>query len=332
MIRPFPKPWPFNSIPEPTPADWGVGVTVCVASFAKDEAIVGITDSMLSTVDMSSDNVAIKFFAIGEKWCAMYAGNDISPVPPIKRFVRSKLSPADAPETLPDVVCAFQDAFRQQLKERAESQVLGSFGLTVSELLSRGLNQFGPEIFSRLVYEIENVKLDLSFLVCGFDDCGPHMFVIQGKGEVSYYDIPGFWAVGSGQTSALGTLFSRNASASMIFMGVPYILYTLCKAKFNAETALGVGKEATAFVLASDGSRYLIHSEAIERIKRIWEKVRPPEIPNEAKQALPAIIKEARRQSKNRFRRIARMKRAKEATQPPAEQVKADAKSAGEGQ
>jgi hypothetical protein len=26
------KPWPWNTLPEPHPADWGIGMTVCIAA------------------------------------------------------------------------------------------------------------------------------------------------------------------------------------------------------------------------------------------------------------------------------------------------------------
>jgi prophage maintenance system killer protein len=36
MISPFPrksgKPWPWNTLPERRPADWGIGMTVCIAA------------------------------------------------------------------------------------------------------------------------------------------------------------------------------------------------------------------------------------------------------------------------------------------------------------
>lgn len=332
MIGPSSRPWPFNSIPEPTPADWGIGMTVCIASFCstlREKTIIGITDSMLSTVDMSADNVAIKFFAFGNKWCAMYAGNDISPVTPIKKFVRDRFRPTTVGETLPDAIGAFREAFRLQLSDRIESQILAPFGMNMPQFLSVGLAQFGPEIFSRLVYEIENVKLDLSFLVLGFDGDTPHIFVVKDQGDVSHYDTPGFWAIGSGQTSALGSLFSRQSSISLIHGPMYEVLYALCKAKFNAETALGVGRNATAFVLEADGSRYLINTPYIEKVKEIWEKVRPPDISQEAKIEVPKIIKEAKRNSKRSLSAFTRkkMKTSKGKTNGN----KADAKSAGEG-
>src|SRR5690348_8919191 len=125
----MPPPWPYNQIKEPTPADWGIGMTVCIASLCKQQkCLVGIADAMVSTVDMSADNLAIKFIALGGKWVAMFSGNDISPVTPILKSVRPIMRDSEK-ETLGEVVDAFQKAFRAAILNKAESTILSRFGM-----------------------------------------------------------------------------------------------------------------------------------------------------------------------------------------------------------
>jgi hypothetical protein len=292
----MPKPWPYNQIREPRPADWGIGMTVCIACPCIPEGcLVGMTDSMVSMPDMSADNLAIKYTSLGSRWVAMFAGNDISPVTPILKAVRPIMHDSER-ETLAETVAAFQKAFRMQILNKAESTILSRFGMDMTEFRASGLANFGAEIFTRLVYEVEQVSLDLTFLVGGFDLEDPafssgHVFTIQNRGEVTHYDIPGFWAIGSGQTAALGTLF--GARSNVKYMGLEDVMYLLAKSKFNAESAPGVGPKTSAFILYPDGSRYLIYETDLERLKSLWKRERPTDVSLKASQASKEIIAKA---------------------------------------
>jgi hypothetical protein len=74
----------------------------------------------------------------------------------------------------------------------------------------------------------------------------------------------------------------------------------ISKAKFSAESAIGVGKETTAFVLQSDGSRYLIYSSEMPRIKNIWEATRGPDVAEGAE----AIASELLTAAKARYKKV----------------------------
>jgi hypothetical protein len=222
-------------------------MTVCIASIcSREDCIVGVSDKMLSMPTMSTDERGIKYAAIGSSWIAMFAANDISPVVPILKAVQQ----AAAPATCEDIVGAFKSAIRKENVAKSEANVLSRFDMNMAEFRREGLSSLGPELFTRLAYEIEQVSLDLTFLVFGFEGTGertPHIFTIDGRGEVSYHDIVGFWAIGSGQTSALGTLFGLRGP--LVYKSIADILYLLTKAKFSAESALGVGKDTNALVL-----------------------------------------------------------------------------------
>ena len=269
------QPWLWSNIRIPTPADWVEPMTVCLVSHCFPEnKFVSVVDSMLSTGDMSADKLAIKSFAVGYQWTAMFSANDLSPVSAIRNdlFMHFK-----GPAKLAEVIAAFQAAFRKELLSKAENSILASFAMTVDEFKKNGLAQFGPEIFARLFYRIEQISLDATFLVYGFDENVPHIFTIQNKGEVSHYDQPGFWAIGSGQTSALGTLFSL--SDGIIFHPISDVLFMLCKAKFNSESALGVGKFTTAMISTKEGRRINLFNDKIEKIKEFWTKNKGPDLP-----------------------------------------------------
>lgn len=286
------QPWPFNKLCEPTPADWGVGMTVCIVSHCYgSNSFVAVTDSMLSMSDMSADKLAIKSFAVGGSWMCMFSANDMSPVVAISNSVRGQVAKV---ASLEEVVAAFQQAFRKELVAKAESSILAPFNMTMTEFRQSGLASFGSEIFSRMFYQIEQLSLDATFLVYGFEGKKPHIFTIQNKGEVSHFDQPGFWAIGSGQTTALSSLFSLNGE-SVCTRVQETILYLLCKAKFSAETAPGVGRKTTAVVLENNTKRFLMFNDNLQGLRKIWEENRPPDSPPAAGVAAEAIIKAARK-------------------------------------
>lgn len=276
-------------------------MTVCIASISHNsggDCIVGVTDKMLSVSMASADDSAIKFTSVGSRWVAMFAGNDISPVVPIFKSVNYSVSELFA-ETLEEIVGLFRDAIRKESVKKAEALVLSSFDLDMAEFRRSGLASLGPELFTRLAYEIEQVSLDLIFLVFGFEGTEkprPHIFTIDGKGVVSYYDIGGFWAIGSGQTSALGTLF--GARSSVIYKELPNALYLLAKAKFSAESALGVGKETIALVLHANSDRYLVHTAEMRKMKAVWEESRGPDVPPGAQTLAKDLLDAARTDQK----------------------------------
>jgi hypothetical protein len=271
-------------------------MTVCVVSkCSREKCIVAVTDKMLSMSAMSGDDLAVKFSALGSKWIAMFAGDDISPVVPIFKEVRAVLAPASCEETVEDVVVAFRAAIRKEKTTKSEAKVLSRFDIDMLEFRREGLANLGPELFTRLAYEIAEISLDITFLVFGFEGTTEpvaHIFTINGTGDVSYFDLSGFWAIGSGQTSALGTMFGiRNG---IVYQTLPDVLYLCAKAKFSAESAIGVGKETTAIVLQSNGDRYLIHAPEMAKLKAVWESTRGPDVPAAADPVAMELLAEGK--------------------------------------
>jgi len=272
-----------------------MGMTVCIASICYGgDCIIGITDRMLSTSTMSADDIAVKFTGIGNRWFSLFAGHDISPVVPIFKTVNGAVVRRPS-ETLEEVVTSFRGAIRKENTAKSEALVLSRFDMDMAEFRREGLANLGSELFTRLAYEIEQVSLDLTFLVFGYEgteDPKPHIFTIDGKGEVSYYDIGGFWAIGSGQISALGTLFGTRGAVT--YMPLADAFYVLAKAKFSAETAIGVGRETTAIILQSNSDRYLVHSTDMQEIKEIWEASRSQDVPDGTNEVASKLLEEAK--------------------------------------
>jgi len=285
MIKPLPlksgKTWPWNRITETLrPATWGLGMTVCIAAHAYvDDCIVCASDMMITTTDMSSDFASVKSRSVGQSWLALFAGSDISAVDPIINEVRDVFADPAYPDTVSNVRDAFVGAFRNQLKLKTENEILQPLGYSLGEFKESGLEQLGGENFSRLLYKIQDQSIDVEFLVAGFDQNGAHIFTVTSPGKVSDYTPVGLWAIGTGQTNALGSLF--NCKNSMFAPDIHTTMYRVCEAKFNAETAAGVGKKTVLSILRNDGERVTM-SPQVEAFRSIWEKTRVLTIPEEA--------------------------------------------------
>jgi ATP-dependent protease HslVU (ClpYQ) peptidase subunit len=267
-------------------------MTVCIASFCEQtKSIFAISDHMISTGDMSVDFGAIKFRRINPHWMAMFAGNDVSTVVPVLRRVRRLLP--DREVFLEAVGTAFQVAIQEQITSRVETSILAPYGMNTPQFVQDGLRNLGQELFARLAYQMAEVSLDIMFLVFGFEEGQPHIFTVDGRGAVANHDISGFWAIGSGCTNALGTLFSLRLP--LVFLPEGGVLYTLAKAKFNAESAFGVGRRTVGLKMQSGGSGYSIAHEEIETLREVWEAERPFDYTQEANTAATAIIEVARK-------------------------------------
>src|SRR5258708_21170914 len=132
-------------------------MTVCIAAICTAEnCIVGVSDKMLSMPAMSTDELGIKFAAIGDSWIAMFAANDISPVVPILKAVKKVAAPATCDETVEDIVGAFTSAIRKENVTKSEASVLSRFDMNMAEFRREGLSSLGSELFTRLAYEIEH--------------------------------------------------------------------------------------------------------------------------------------------------------------------------------
>jgi ATP-dependent protease HslVU (ClpYQ) peptidase subunit len=273
------KPWPWNTIREPRPADWGFGMTVCIAAHCfREQCFVMMTDMMITTADMSSDMATMKNRAVGDSWLAMFAGSDISLVDPILDRVNELVQSEQKPESAVSVRNAFTKAYQEQITTQAENEILKPIGYTFEEFKKDGLIQLGSEHFSRLLYQIQELTVDVEFLVAGFDSTH-HLFIVSAPGKIADYSPLGFWAIGSGQTNALGSLFNCQG---LFAADMATVMYRVCEAKFNSENAAGVGKKSIMTVLRMNGVRHNILAQ-VNDFRPIWEKTRVLQIPADAR-------------------------------------------------
>src|SRR5439155_3171296 len=201
----------LSKLAAPRLADWGLGMTVCIAACTREQKIVMASDQKVSLHQFSADNLTIKIQTVITGWDCMMAGSDVTVAEGIITKVGDKLLfKADHLE-LADVVLAFKESYQEQLQARATDLHLARFKLTMEEFRTKGRRQLGADVFDLLCDKISRVAFDLRFMVVGFDylDQG-NIFVISNPGIEEVYNKPGFWAIGTGAMSALSMLFYRG--------------------------------------------------------------------------------------------------------------------------
>lgn len=298
MISPLPhkdRSWPWNMIPEPRPSDWDAGMTVCIAAHCyeskkpNEDCIICVTDTLVSTGDMSADLTVRKLQPIGKHWMVMFAGEEISYITPMLSHVRRTLRGGQ--EFMNNVRDAFVSAYKEQLRIKAEDEILATIGYTLEEFRKSGLQELGSDIFSRLFYEIQQQTIGVTFMVAGYVNERPIIFTVESPGTVKYYDELGFWSIGSGQTNALGSIF--NSRRRVRFMNRAEAVYRVCEAKFNAENADGVGSNTALGLIYPDGSRSVLGAGAANELKPIWESTRTFIVPDPAQEKAKEILARA---------------------------------------
>lgn len=274
------NPYPWNKLSKDKPSDWGWGVTVCIAAIAEIyDGLVLITDTMISTGETSSDDTTLKIKPITDNWYFMFAGDDLSYIPPIESLLISGLDYKTS-YSADHIAATFADAYQAVRERTCEAKFLKPFKMGMAEFKDEGKDKLPAHIFSDIFYEIREFDLGCQFLVAGFDEAGtPHIFTVSNPGVVEWFDIVGFWAIGSGQRSALSSLFfSEYNFRHSLSSGV----YRVYEAKLMAEKALGVGKSTLLLSLERRNDKiervYLLEDD-LKPLRSAWEKEGKPRLP-----------------------------------------------------
>jgi hypothetical protein len=257
---------------ELTSADLGVGMSVCIAAISSlsddDECrIIAMADRKVSSVEFSNEDATIKGEKIGKHWLAMFAGADISPCMPICNAVEAAIK--DQPNTAAQMMKTFEGEYQKYLSNLAAAKVLGRWNLTMDKFVEGGRKHFGADNFDRLCAQIESIKLQCQFLVCGFDHQGnPHIFTVKNPGFAQDWDTPGYYAIGNGDFAALSTLGFFQQS---IIKTVPETYYNVCAAKFMAEKASEVGEKDFTWEIGPRGFEQ-VNWGIIPVVRKAWER------------------------------------------------------------
>ena len=183
-------------------------MSVCIAAICgSNTRIIAACDTKASGEQSSNELAALKAIWVAERWLAMYAGGDISPYIPICRAVERKIKGIPSKElTVETMTRAFESSYQEYLSNLAAAKVLGRWKLTMEQFYATGLKKLGADVFDSYCNQIDQVRLQCQFLVCGFDgESKPHLFSVRNPGIAENRDTPGYWAIGDGDFGAMST-------------------------------------------------------------------------------------------------------------------------------
>lgn len=251
-------------------------MTLCIAAVARgggDPSYITVSDRMMSTMSMSAEPEVTKTSFIGTKirWAVMFAGDPTHAYSIISRVINST---ADQTETFAVMEAAFKTAFKVELGQKINDELLSPMGITREQFQRDGKEAFGRDIFSKMLYQINSAKLETDLLIGN----ASRIFSVSDPGTIEYHDQLGFHAIGSGavlaEASLMGTVDSLHP--------VNDIMYRLLEAKFRGESALGVGRKTFLTVMDATGKNpRFMPSEKCDEIRKIWESKGKPPVPPE---------------------------------------------------
>jgi 20S proteasome alpha/beta subunit len=217
--------------------------------------VVMASDQMLTLSGSTGDLPQFsKSMRVHPRWYAGYAG-DVDQVPQVLCRVTNLLGKYKAPR-IERVTDIFLKVYRDHQKR----------------ILAQGAKEF-----------------DLDFLVVGFDPNGsPRVLAITPPGVEHRYDLPGFWAIGSGAGVALDNLMLRKYRTHQ---SLDDSIYQIAESKFVAETLLGVGPKTAMAVMFSDASIALLTAEKSDAIRQMWEDEGRPKMPANLGKRIPPLLK-----------------------------------------
>jgi hypothetical protein len=255
-------------------------MTLCVAAYSlKYRTFVTVSDLLLSNENMSAETSSMKIEPLSPtgRWVCMFAGSP-SIYSSVLRRIRAYLQTVD--EGGESVRAAAQNAFRDELCHKIEGRLLSPFGLTRKEFLEHGKSYFGDEQFTQILYQLNAINLDTSFIIAGFDlDGTAHLFSVVDPGITEDHLSLGFHAIGSGSQRCVGALFGTYESS----LSTVDLIYRLCEAKFLGESAMGVGKKTFVDVFSHNGIHQGLIPDLVEPIRTIWQKEGLSPLPSSAR-------------------------------------------------
>jgi hypothetical protein len=270
---------------------WGVDqVTVCIAAICESGSkIVLVSDRMLSTVSTSTE-IGLKVRKLHQDWYAMFSGDDISQVEMVQGA--ANLAKKESVTAL-DAVHAMRAAYQTVRRQQIQDNFLSTFKWDVDKFLSQGKNKIPAAEYSNLWYKIETFDLGCQFLVAGFSrkptSSRPSavIFEVVNPGVVRPCTAVGWGVIGSGYPNAWAHLARRKQAS---YLSLARTLYYSISAKRLAESALGVGRETSVFIMSPDGEHTWVGDSKVRKICQMWDEEESEIVPADLDERIPEIL------------------------------------------
>jgi 20S proteasome alpha/beta subunit len=221
-------------------------MTCCIAAICDDgKNIVLVADKMIGIGFIESEPDINKLLQLHKNWWVLFAGEDISPVFDIvdyaKRHIRDALTKAkanlDEPIDLQLAMDAIRESYDKKKIEEAETLYLKPIGWDIASFNAGGKTNL-PD-FGEIKARIADYAFNIELLVAGFSGGKGYVFALYGsgpeKGLIKRHDVPGFYAIGSGETGAIYMMYYRDMSSKMTLRETLYYAMEATREKMLQE-------------------------------------------------------------------------------------------------
>lgn len=237
-------------------------MTICIAAISKEndkEHIVFSTDHMVTTNMGQFEHSIRKYSCLNKNTVAMLAGQALLFDDLIKvendclnyELIKSKI---------------FEN-FKNKRQSVIENEIFNVFGIN-QDFFKESLQKTIPNPYiNTILQKVAEFKLKTQILLVGYIDSVAQITHIDENNLVEIRSM-NFHCIGSGSIQATNTLLFQKHSKTNPLKPTIYSVY---KAKKNAEVSEGVGKETELLVLNEDGVSKL-SNEDISILDKIYKE------------------------------------------------------------
>jgi len=224
-------------------------VTVCIAAIFGNNAIIGLSDRMITTEDIEFQPPQSKILRISNAIAFMTAGDSNIQTQLYSKTAKVVGEKIEAnPKkwvTIEETANIYKDFFFDFKNRLAKDMILSPYMLDQETFVERQ-RMMSREFIDRIAYNLETFRTEpIGAIIAGIDETGPHIYTIR-NGEISCDDGIGFTSIGIGSNHALSHLMLSGYTRDTI---LPKAFLTIHQAKKKAEVSPGVGEKTDMFLV-----------------------------------------------------------------------------------
>lgn len=255
-------------------------MTICIAAACTDmvegkrvQYLVLCSDSRLSSALGSADAYSKhRSLTLSGKWVALTAGEEPSIVSLYKTYI-----PLFRDETnlqFDTLDRTMKQGAANRKSELCDELIQRKFGMSYSDFLAIGRDQFPPDLYYGTMKEVENLDLGAEFILAGFMGDYTEIYVCEQSAKV--YAIEHFACVGEGSYLATSVLLRRSQNLGMELRRTLYDVY---EAKRAAEHIGSVSKFTQMRIMTADGKCEWASPHLLKQLSDWYDTYGPKDVP-----------------------------------------------------
>jgi hypothetical protein len=238
-------------------------MTICIAAIAKEknkEYIVFATDHMVSTMTGAFEHSIKKYRELNKSTVAMLSGQVLL----FDDLIKLDGNENDFNEIREKIF----ENFKKKRNEIIKSEIFNIYGIDEQYFKDALSKQVPNPIIQKILTQVSEFKLKTNILLIGFDGGEARIADISDFHMMDFTSL-NFHSIGSGTIQSDNTLLFQKHGKHESLINTIYSVY---KAKRNAEVMNGVGKETELLVLNNDtGCRY-VNTEQLNVLTEVYEE------------------------------------------------------------